>query len=45
MDDLFKNVIQNGYVKDASECMERISKLTIDKRKRLVEAIKLLTEE
>ena len=45
MDDLFKNVIQNGYVKDASECMERISKLPIDKRKRLVEAIKLLTEE
>lgn len=45
MDDLFKNVIRNGYEKDASECMARIRKMPPDKRKRLIEAIKLLTEE
>lgn len=45
MDDLFKNVIRNGYMKDASECMARINRLPREKRMRLVEAIKLLTEE
>lgn len=45
MDDLFKNVIRNGYEKDASECMARIRKMPPDKRKRIIEVIKLLTEE
>ena len=45
MDDLFKNVIRNGYEKDASECMARLRKMPPDKRKRIIEVIKLLTEE
>ena len=45
MDDLFMNVIRNGYEKDASECMARIRKMPPDKRKRLIKAIMTLTEE
>jgi transcriptional regulator with XRE-family HTH domain len=45
MDDLFKNVIRNGYEKDASEFMTMIRRMPPEKRKRIVEIIKLLIEE
>lgn len=45
MDDLFKDVIRNGYEKAASEYVAMIRRMSPEERKRMVEIIKLLIED